>query len=244
MELTATKRTELGRATKALRKKGFIPAELYGHGTKNVHLSVAEKDFKRVLRQAGETTLIDLMVDGTKHPVMIHEVAVHPVSDIFMNIDFYQVRLDEEIEIKVPIEFIGESAAVKEKGGVLIKSMAELRVKALPADIPKEIKVSLGPLAEIGASIHLKEIALPKGVKFLDNPETVVATVIAKMTEEEEAKLVAEAQVDVAEVKSEAEEKAAERAEEKAAAVPEGEAAKPVEAVPPIPEKAPKTEKK
>lgn len=234
MELVATKRTEMGRAAKALRTKGLIAAELYGPGQKNEHVSVTEKDFRRVFRASGETTLINLMLEGQKHPVMIHEVSTHPVSDAILNIDFYQVDLKKEIELKVPLIFSGEAPAVKEKGGVLIKSVTEISVRALPSDIPHNIEISIVPLADIGQSISLKDIPAPAGVKFLGDEKTVVATVIAKMTEEEEAKLAAE--VDVSAVKSETEEKVAERAAEAATAPAEGAPAaapgKPAEAKP------------
>lgn len=224
MELTAVKREQFGRAAKAVRAKGLIPAELYGGDVKNLHLSVNEKDFRRVFKQAGETTIVNLMVDGEKHPVLVSDVSLHPVTDAILSIDFYQVNLKEELEIKVPLQFTGEAPAVKEKGGVLVKSVSELKVRALPTDIPHTIEISLTALNDIGVSIHVKDITPPKGVKFLDDERTVVATVIAKMTEEEEAKLAAT--VDVTAVKSETEEKVAERAAEKEATKPaEGAAA-------------------
>lgn len=215
MELTAVKREKFGRAVKPLRKQGLIPAELYGHGIENMHLSVSDKDFRRIFKDAGETTLINLVVDGKKHPVMIHDVARHSITDDILNIDFHQVRMDEKIEIDVPLVFTGEAPAVKEKGGVLVKSVSELAVSALPSNVPHDIKVDLSKLAEVGASIHIKDIDIPKDVKVLADPQTVVATVIAKMTEEEEAKLAAE--VDVAAVKTEMEEKTEEKSKEEAA---------------------------
>ncbi len=223
MELTAVKRDQFGRAARLVREKGLIPAELYGNGIKNEHVAVAIKDFRRVLKQAGETTLITLVIDGKKHPVFIHEVTTHPVSDAIMSIDFYQVRMDEKLTMKVPLLFVGEASAVKEKGGVLVKAMSELKVEGLPADIPQNIEISLAPLSDIGSSIHVSDLSIAKNLKIVDDGRAVVATVIAKMTEEQEAKLAAA--TDVSTIKSETEEKVAERAAAKEAGAAPAEAA-------------------
>jgi large subunit ribosomal protein L25 len=223
MDLTAVKREQFGRKVRDLRKQGLIPAELYGHGLANEHVSVVTKDFTKVLRQAGESTLINLLVDGKKHSVFIHEVITNPVSDQIIGVDFYQVRMDEKLVMKVPVVFIGEAPAVKEKGGVLVKATHELKVEALPAEIPHEINVELSVLNDIGRSIRLSELKVPAGVKFLDEPNMTLVSIIAKMTEEQEAKL--SATVDVSTIKSEGEEKVAERAAAKEAASPEGAAA-------------------
>jgi large subunit ribosomal protein L25 len=220
MELVAIKREQFGRALKTLRAKGFIPAELYGHGVENLHLSVTVKDFKKVFKAAGESTMIDLMVEGKKRPVMIHEVNTDPVTDEVVGIDFYQVRLDEKLKIKVPLSFVGESAGVREKQGILVKAVSELEIEALPQAIPHSIEVDISKLTDIGTSVQVKDLSVAKDVRILIDPETVVATVTARMTEEEEAKLAAAA--DVTAIKSEVEEKKEERAAAKADAPAEG----------------------
>lgn len=219
MELVATKREQFGKATKALRAKGFLPAELYGHGVENAHLSVAAKEFKKVFKVAGESTMIELVVEGKKRPVMIHEVITDPISDEITGIDFYQVRLDEKLKIKVPLTFVGESAGVKEKQGILVKAVSEIEVEALPQAIPHSLEVDISKLTDIGSSFHVKELPVPKDVKVLADSEFVIATITARMTEEEEAKLAAAS--DVTTIKSEADEKK----EAKAAAEKEAEAA-------------------
>jgi large subunit ribosomal protein L25 len=209
IELKAENREQFGRALKSIREKGLIPAELYGYGLKNEHLAVTKKDFLKVFKKAGESTMIDLMVGGKKHPVMIHDVTVDPVSDEVMSIDFYQVRLDKKIQIKVPVVYVGESPAVKEKQGVLVKAMNEVKVEALPTDIPRTIEIDLALLTDIGVDIHISDLKLGGSVRVLEDPAFVIATVTARMTEEEEAKLAAVA--DVTEIKTEGEEKKAER---------------------------------
>jgi large subunit ribosomal protein L25 len=211
MELVAQMRTQFGREVKQVREKGLVPAELYGHGIKNEHVSIVKKEFIRVYKKAGESTLIDLVLDAKKHPVLIHDVQHNPITDEIESVDFYQVRLDQKIRLKVPVSFIGEAPAVKEKGGVLVKALSEVEVEALPAELPHQIEVDLKALTEIGSSFAVGQIKVPASVRVLVDPSFVIATITARITEEEEAKLAAAA--DVSTIKTEGEEK-----KEKAAA--------------------------
>lgn len=209
LELKVQKREKFGRAVKADRQLGWIPAELYGHGLQNLHLNVPQKDFSKVFKVAGENSVVNVLLDSKKYPVLIHDVQRDPVSDEPLNIDFYQVKLDEKIKVKVPIEFTGVAPAVKDFGGILVKAVHEIEVEALPMDLPHSLSVDLSVIKEIGHSVYIKDIKIPAGAKLHINPETVVASVIAKLTEEQEAAL--SQVVDVTGVKVETEEKKAER---------------------------------
>lgn len=215
MELAVQKREKFGKAVKSLREQGLIPAELYGRGVQNLHLAVLIKDFRKVLKQAGESTMINVILGNEKRPAMIYEVATDPVTDEILNVGLYQVRLDEKIKIKVPLEFVGESMAVKDKKGILVKAMQELEVEALPTDIPRSISVDLSKLSDIGQSIYVRDLGVAGDAKVLAGPDSVVATVTAQMTEEQEAKLAAEVKPE--DIKVETEEKKAEREATKAA---------------------------
>lgn len=193
-----------------------MPAELYGRGIENQHLVIPMKELRRVLKQAGQGTLVNVMVDGQKRPVMIHEIMVHPVSDEITNVDLYQVRLDEKIKVRIPIEFTGESQAVKEKNGLLVKAMQDVEVEALPNDIPRSASVDISKISDIGQSVFVKDLNLADGVKAVVEGDSVVATVTAKMTEEQEAALSAEVKPE--DVKVETEEKKEARDAAKAAA--------------------------
>lgn len=212
MDLAVTKREVFGRKVKNLRGKGLIPAELYGQGVENVHLSVSRKDFGKIYAKAGESTLVNIILGASdKRPVMIHDVTHDPVTDEVVSVDFYQVKLDKKMKLKVPLEYIGLSQAVKD-GGVLVKSARELEIEALPSDIPHVINVDVSKITTIGQSLYVKDLIIGDKVKISVNPETVIATVTAKMTEEEEAKLAAES--DVTAIKTEGEEKRAEKEKE------------------------------
>jgi large subunit ribosomal protein L25 len=202
MELKAEKREILGSKVHALRTVGLIPAELYGQGSVNEHLTINEKEFNKVFKEAGESTVITLIADGKKIPVLIYDVIINPISDKVEHIDFYIVNMNEAIETMVPFEFTGESMAVKAQGGVLVKSMHEVEVRALPANLPHAIQVDLSVLANIHDAIHVKDLKVANGVKLLAEPDAVIVAVMEQEVEE-----VVEAPVTVADVKVVGEEK-------------------------------------
>lgn len=191
-----------------MRAEGVIPAELYGHGLENLHLGVSAKEFKKALEKAGESSVVTLNYDSQKLPVLIYDVQYHPVTGEVAHVDFYQVRMDEEITASIKVDFVGLAPAEKAFGGIVVKAMQEIEVEALPADLPSEIKVDLGSLSEIGSSIYVKDLKFGKGVKVKVGPETVVVTITAPMAEEEVAPA---APVDLTAIKTEGEEKKAER---------------------------------
>lgn len=209
MQLTVQTRDKFGKANKALRESGLIPAELYGHGVPNLHLSVGGKDFAKVLKEAGETSVIELVVGGEKHPVMIHDLERDPVSGEIKHIDFHQVRMDEKIKAHIPIRFAGEAPAVKQ-GGILNQTMTEVEVEALPSSLPPHFTIDISVLAELNQSIYIKDLHGLKGVEILVDPETVIVSVTPPLKEEVEEQPV----VDVSQVVVETEEKKAEREKE------------------------------
>lgn len=182
--LKAEKRDVFGRKTEDLRKNGLIPAELYGHDTENLHLSVSSKDFRKVFTEVGGNVIIDLEVNGNKHPVLIHDSYIDPVTDDFKSIDFYKVKMDEEITSFVPLEFIGVSPAVKDLDGIFVKAMDEIEVEALPADLPKSIEIDISGLSELGQSLFVKNITVLGKFKIVVDPNTVIATVSEPKEEE------------------------------------------------------------
>ncbi|MBI4087222.1 MAG: 50S ribosomal protein L25 [Candidatus Liptonbacteria bacterium] len=212
MDLSVKPREKFGKAVKQLRRAGLIPAELYGHGTKNIHVSVPVREFAKVFKEAGTNTVVNLLVDGKKQPVLIQDIERNYLSDEIAHIDFYQVRMDEKLKAKIPLEFVGESPAVKEKAGILNKAMTEIEVEALPSDLPHRFSVDLSRLLDLNQSMYVKDIAVPKGVEVLVDPETVVATITPPVAEEEKIEAPV---VDVTAVKVETEEKKMERTAEK-----------------------------
>lgn len=192
------------------KKAGFIPAILYGRGIENVMIWLEEKNFNKIYQEAGESTLLELSVKGEKeitHNVLIYDIQTDPVSDRIGHVDFYQVRMDEKLETEVELVFIGQSVAVKELGGVLVKNIDALEVRCLPADLPKNIEVDISALATFEDSIRVKDLQIGEKVEITIDPETVVAVVSPPRSEKELEQLDEEVEGDISQVEGISEEK-------------------------------------
>lgn len=209
-EISAKHRIQTGKSVAALRREGILPAVLYGQGVDSTPLCVSWKEFEKVLGEAGETSLVTLRVEGGKiYNVLIHDVATDPLTLKPIHADFYAVRMDKPIEAKVPLNFIGESPATKNEGGILVKVLHELEVKALPKDLPHEIAVDISRLEKIDDKIYVRDILLPAGVSTAATGEEVAVLIEPPRSEAELEELVKpEETAPVAEVKTEREVKA------------------------------------
>ncbi len=175
------------RALKKLREKGLIPAILYGSKIKNICLTLDLKEFEKVYKKAGETEMIKLEVDdGKEYLVLIKEVALHPLTDKPLHVDFYHPELKEEIEVVLPLVFEGEAPAVKELGGTLVKKLSEIEVRGLLQKLPKEIKVDISSLCTFDDRILVGDLKLPEGVKVLRDSKEILAFVAPPEKVEEE----------------------------------------------------------
>jgi len=186
INLNATIRTETGKKVNNLRDSGIIPAVVYGPGVKPVSIQVDSKEFEKVFKQAGESSLIELKIDKDKKPVLVHDIQRDSINGEVTHIDFFQASLKEDVQVKVPLVFEGVSLAVKELGGTLVKNISELEIKALPQSLPHEIKVSIGSLNTFEDRILVKDIKLPEGVKAVPAPEEIAVSVAAPENVEEE----------------------------------------------------------
>ena len=231
-----------GKKVKHLRKEGFLPAVLYGPKIAPSAVQVPYKEFERVYKDAGESSLINLKAEGptlgaggterseradsssqgsAQNAILIREIQQDAVSRRFLHADFYQVPLDEHIEVNIPVEYEGTAPGAAQEGGTLVRNMFEIAVRALPVDLPHEIRVDVSSLAHMGDAILIKDLAFSKGVEVLLDGETVVAFVEAPHVEEEIP--VAEEATGVEDIKTEGEEKRQEREAKKET---EGSAAK------------------
>lgn len=186
--LKTEKRSTFGRKVKALRQEGILPANIYGRKVKSLAIQLPVKEFEKVFKEAGETNIIALKVDKESKPrhVLATNLQKDPVTDLPLHIDFHQVDLKELVTVAVPIEITGESPAVKEKGGILITVLDEVKVEALPQDLPDKFGVDISGLAEIGDSRLIKDLELDrKKISLLaDEDETIVAVQEPKVEEE------------------------------------------------------------
>lgn len=182
--LIAKKRGLFGKKVKTLRQKGLFPAIMYGRGVKNIPLELKFSDFAKIWEKAGESTLVELDIDGEIKNVLISDVQFDPLTDEPRHADFHAVRMDEKIRAKVPIEFTGESPAVKNFGAVLVKVMYEAEVEALPADLPQDITVDISGLSNFEDRIFIKDISLGSSVDIIAGPDDVVILVSEPKKEE------------------------------------------------------------
>ena len=187
MELEAKLRNQNKKA-KNFIKEGDIPAILYGKDVENIPLSVNQKEFEKILKEAGESTIINLIIekDGKReaHPVLIYDIQEHYLTHKPIHIDFYQVKKGQKIKAHIPIEFIGEAPAVKILGGILVKNLDEIEVEGLPQDLPHIISVDISKLDTLESKISLKDLNISKKVKIFTSPETIVVSIVLPQEEE------------------------------------------------------------
>jgi large subunit ribosomal protein L25 len=208
LQLKASARDIKTSKPKKLRRGGQLPAVLYGHKTKHAVLAVGAREFEKILKKAGESTVIELVTDDKKiHPVLIHEVQYHYLTSAPTHADFYEVSLTEKLKAKVVLEFTGESKAVKELGGVLVKVLNEVEVECLPADLPHNITVSLEPLQTLQDNMHVKDLIVSEKVKIITPPDEMIIKV--QPPRDVEAELAVPVVEDVSKVEGAAEEKPA-----------------------------------
>ncbi len=185
MELKVKTRTITGKKVKNLRKEGLVPAEIFGHGMENKHISIDEKAFKDIYKTAGSHTIIQVSTEeGEKIPALISEVQFHSLTRRPLSVLIQGVRADEAIETGIPIEFKNEAPAEKE-GFVIVKVLDEIQIEALPDKIPHSFEVDLSNLNDAGESIHISDLKIPEGVKILLPEDTVIVTVTERKKEEE-----------------------------------------------------------
>ncbi|MCL5011252.1 MAG: 50S ribosomal protein L25 [Patescibacteria group bacterium] len=161
-----------------LRKQGFLPAVLYGEGVKDVLLKVGEKDFQKIFKEAGESSLVSLQTGDKKLDVLIHSLSKNPVSGRIEHVDFYHPSVRKKVSAEIPLVFIGEPPAVKKFNGVLIREMQALDVRGLAAKLPREIVVDVGGLENIEDKIYAGDLVLPEGVELAKHSNEIVALVV------------------------------------------------------------------
>jgi large subunit ribosomal protein L25 len=168
-----------------LRASGKIPAVLYGHKNDSVALEVDPKEIFRILHsQSGENTIFALSIPGReKVNCLIKEYQLEPVSHNLLHADFYEVAMDELLEVDVPLDTVGEAYGVKTEGGLLDIVHRELRVECLPADIPESIIVDVTEM-KIGDLLRVRDLKVSDKIKLLDDPDAVVVAVEHPRAEE------------------------------------------------------------
>ena len=183
--IKAKKRNE-GVNLNTLRKTGEIPAVFYGAGKTSTSISLSIVEFKKIWREAGESSTVKISLDDNNIDVLIHEVQVHPVTEEPIHVDFLVIDMDKKIRVNVPLEFIGISNAVKNGLGNLVKVLYEIEVEALPKDLPHNLEIDIAKLETVEDQIFVSDIKLPTGVAIIANEHEVVASIVLQVEEKEE----------------------------------------------------------
>lgn len=203
VKLKAQSREVFGRKTRKGRKEGLIPAVVYGRGIGATSLWINDLDFRKLIAKSGESTMISLEIDDKNNRnVIIYETQVDPVTGKYLHADFFQVRMDEEIETEVELVYLNEeeSPAIKELGGVLVKNMDSIEVKCLPGDLPSHIDIDVSKIKTFEDYIYVKDLDISPKVKIGVDPETVVALVSPPRSTEELERLEEKVEADVTKV--------------------------------------------
>ncbi|MCL9971815.1 MAG: 50S ribosomal protein L25 [Candidatus Pacebacteria bacterium] len=174
MDITATKRSVSGKGLEALRTSGKIPAVVYGPKQEPVSITLDRRDFEKVFKAAGESTVVTIALDGTQIPALIHDVDHDPVTNVVRHADFYAIVKGQKVKVQIPLEFVGDAPAAK-AGANIVKTMYEIEVEADPMNLPHNLEVDLTVLTEVGAQVLASDIKLPAGVTLETDGEEVVA---------------------------------------------------------------------
>ena len=186
LKISAQPRSEAGRnAVKSLKRAGLVPAVIYGAKTPAQNLKLNERELSRLLGHAtSESVLVDVQIEGSgSTTALISEVQHHPVTGAVLHVDLHAVAMDELFTAEVAVETTGEAAGVKTGGGVLEVILRMLEIECLPGDLPEMITVDVSGL-NIGDSVHVRDLTLPKGVTVLNDADLTVVSVAPPTVEE------------------------------------------------------------
>ena len=190
MQLKASTRTLLGKASRRLHGEGKLAGIVYGHNATPTPLVLDRLEFQKVFVKSGRTHLVDLLVDGERsEKVLVREIQTHPRRLGPIHVDFYQVSLEEKITVEVPVHLVGESAAVKRGDADVLQPIHTVRVECLPTDIPEAFEIDLTPLEDVESEFRISELKVPKGVTVLMDAEDLVVKIVHRraLKVEEEA---------------------------------------------------------
>jgi len=216
LTLPTTNRSVLGKKTRFLRRQGITPTHLFGHNLSSLALQCDTAELRRIIAQAGMSKPINLKIKDDKQPrtVFIREIQKDALTGQLLHVDFYQIIKTEKIKVDIPIVFVGEAPAMKERGKILTYGVTSLSIECLPGKVPPQIEVDLSPLENTEQAIYVKDITLSPDIKLITLPDQLmvkVGTARVERIEEVVAEEVIEEEV-VAEEK--AEEEAAEKPEQ------------------------------
>jgi len=192
MELTSTKREKTGKKVKEIRRNSEVPAVVFGNEIESTSISINLLDFQKLFKKAGETALIDLGVDKKSYKVLVNDVQYDPITSKVIHVSFYKPNLKEKTEVEVPVEVIGETenGLLKSGAAILLLLHQEVRVSALPTDLPEKFVVDVSKLENVGDTVTIGQLEFDKEkveIADLEEDEVVVRIDAPQQETEEEA---------------------------------------------------------
>ncbi|MFA6537737.1 MAG: 50S ribosomal protein L25 [Patescibacteria group bacterium] len=171
----------------------FIAGVVYGPGIKeNVLLCLDLNEVEKIYYEAGESSLINLNIDGEKEPreVLFKDVFKNVMTTKLHHVDFYQFKAGQKLDVDVELVFVGESPAVKGLGGIFVASLDKLAVRCLPKDMINKIEVNISSLQTFEDKIRVKDLQIPAGLEVMAEAEETIAVVAPPNEEEKETVVV------------------------------------------------------
>jgi large subunit ribosomal protein L25 len=236
VKLKAKRREMTGKGSaRKVRAGGRVPAVLYGRDLESVAVDVDRREFVTALHtDAGMNVLLDIDVDGKRTLALARELQRDPVKGTLLHADFVKVDRKQKVEVEVPVHLVGEAPGAKE-GGVLEHPLFAVDVRCVVTNVPEAIEADISRL-QIGDAVRVSELRVPVDAEVLNDPDTVVASVAAPISEEELEAMEAEAGIEQEPSEAELEAAAEAAAAEEGEAAPEGEEGAPAEGTEETPE--------
>lgn len=184
--LQAERRKVTGKQVRRLRRSGQVPGIFYGPHMEPLPIQVSHKMLSEVYRQAGGSSLIQVVLDGNTYPALIRDLQRDPISQEILHLDLEQVDLERPITTQVPVILKGDSPVVEQGLAVLTHGLEEIEVRCLPAAVPAHVEVDISVITRPDQAIHAGDLSLPPGVHLLTDPKAVIVytTPIRRLEEE------------------------------------------------------------
>lgn len=232
LSLHAKERKILGKKVKKLRADGSLPAHVFGKGVEGENVLVSSPEFLKAFKIAGQTSVIDLKISklapkGVEtekvRPVLVRDVQYDPLSGEPIHIDFYQVDLTQKVKVSVPIALIGEEPEVVKLGeAIVLQTLNEVEVEALPAEMVSKLEVDITSLKQIDDAITVAQLSYDRSKLTISAGEDEIVAKLAPAVTAEMEKLMEEQAAETAAAQAEAAAKGVEGAPAEGEAVAEG----------------------
>ena len=169
-----------------LRRRGGVPAVIYGGGVDSVAIEVENRKVDAILRASGENTIFLLQLEGTEESrhAMIRDIQFEPMTGGLIHLDFQRILMDKRIRVKVPIEIVGVPEGVKNEEGILDFVTRELEIECLPAEIPASLPLDVEGL-HVGQHLEAGQVPLPEAATLVEEAERNVVSVSRSRVAEE-----------------------------------------------------------